>query len=327
MLSRLSASAAVVTGRTARQGLTAAAAAAAAGSVAVVRRHESQALVTDRIVGDIDLTDVDVEHYNTRGYLKVPQLLSAAQLELWHAAADEALAALTEHELYSRDSEEDSRTNLLSRRVDLWPSSIALHELVNGAKCVIGRMACQLEDCDAIRSYHDRALLQKGYSDALNWTVDLPRWSFDDVHAMSVWIALDDVHMEDGCLHFLRGSHLVMRNTMDGNGRFPEFGYSKHMNSLLRKVPALLDCEPQAIEMQAGDCIFFNALTVHAAGANMTPYDRRAMSIQLMPAGTTFNGKQGFLTKEEFESLKVGDKLDNDERHPLLFSKEGGAVC
>ena len=89
MLSRLSASAAVVTGRTARQGLTAAAAAAAAGSVAVVRRHESQALVTDRIVGDIDLTDVDVEHYNTRGYLKVPQLLSAAQLELWHAAADE----------------------------------------------------------------------------------------------------------------------------------------------------------------------------------------------------------------------------------------------
>merc|ERR1719326_2758515 len=111
------------------------------------------------------------------------------------SAQQQALAALTEHELYSRDSEEDSRTNLLSRRVDLWPSSIALHELVNGAKCVIGRMACQLEDCDAIRSYHDRALLQKGYSDALNWTVDLPRWSFDDVHAMSVWIALDDVHM------------------------------------------------------------------------------------------------------------------------------------
>jgi len=74
--------------------------------------------------------------------------------------------------------------------------------------------------------------------------------------------------------------------------------------------------------MKAGDCSFHSGLLAHAAGANMTPGRRRAMTCAYMPDGATFNGIQNILSKERFESLQVGDILDDDAQTPLVWSKK-----
>ena len=59
--------------------------------------------------------------------------------------------------------------------------------------------------------------------------------------------------------------------------------------------------------MKAGDCSFHSGLLAHAAGANMTPGRRRAMTCAYMPDGSLFNGKQNVLPTPYFDTLSVGD--------------------
>jgi ectoine hydroxylase-related dioxygenase (phytanoyl-CoA dioxygenase family) len=76
--------------------------------------------------------------------------------------------------------------------------------------------------------------------------------------------------------------------------------------------------EAVAIEYKAGDASFHNGLTAHGAGPNFTPYSRRAMTLQMMPADAKFAGKQNILTAERFASLTAGDHLAVDEINPAM---------
>jgi ectoine hydroxylase-related dioxygenase (phytanoyl-CoA dioxygenase family) len=79
--------------------------------------------------------------------------------------------------------------------------------------------------------------------------------------------------------------------------------------------------DPIAAPMKAGSASFHNGLTAHAAGANMTPRPRRAMTCAYMPDGSTFNGQRNILPEEYFQRLRLGDVLDNDAQNPLVFNR------
>jgi hypothetical protein len=64
-----------------------------------------------------------------------------------------------------------------------------------------------------------------------------------------------------------------------------------------------------------------NGLTAHAAGANVTPRPRRAMTCAYMPDGSTFNGVQNVLPDDYFAALALGDVLDDDSVNPLVWSR------
>ena len=61
---------------------------------------------------------------------------------------------------------------------------------------------------------------------------------------------------------------------------------------------------------------------MHGASANMTPGSRRAMTCGFMPDGSTFNGARNILPEEYFQSLNVGDVLDNNAVNPLVYSRK-----
>ena len=73
--------------------------------------------------------------------------------------------------------------------------------------------------------------------------------------------------------------------------------------------------------MSAGSCAFINGMVAHAAGPNMTTKSRRAFAMLLMPEGETFKGKQSVLPDEYFNSLQIGDILEDNEHLPLLYSR------
>ena len=70
--------------------------------------------------------------------------------------------------------------------------------------------------------------------------------------------------------------------------------------------------------MKAGDVGFHNGLTAHAAGPNMTPYHRRAMTCAFMPNGAVFNGQQNILSEQYMAGLSIGEPLQDDEQNPLV---------
>ena len=80
------------------------------------------------------------------------------------------------------------------------------------------------------------------------------------------------------------------------------------------------EIDPVPVPMKAGDCSFHNGLVAHGAGANMTRGRRIAMTCAYMPEGSTFNGQKNILPKDYFESLKIGDVLENDDQNPIVYS-------
>lgn len=97
------------------------------------------------------------------------------------------------------------------------------------------------------------------------WHQDWPYWKGS--HKVSVWVALDDATVENGCLKLLPGSHksFVIHDgeAKDGYG----FGH--------RLRPESVD-ESKAItaELEAGGAVFFHDLTLHSSHPNRSKKDR-----------------------------------------------------
>ena len=104
------------------------------------------------------------------------------------------------------------------------------------------------------------------------------------------------------------------------NGRYKEVPVKAPMSEIFTVNPELAGISPVPAPMQAGSCSFHNGLTVHGAGANMTPGFRRAMTCAFMPDGATFNGEKNVLPQSYLDTLSVGDLLDNDTLNPLIYS-------
>ena len=97
------------------------------------------------------------------------------------------------------------------------------------------------------------------------WHQDWPYWQ--GAHKISVWVALDDVTPENGCLKLLPGSHQgsVVHDGDDSDGH--GFGH--------RLQPDAVD-EQTAITapLAAGGAVFFHDLTLHASHPNSAGRDR-----------------------------------------------------
>lgn len=175
----------------------------------------------------------------------------------------------------------------------------------------IGKMAAELSGADGIRIWHDQALIKRPWANPTSWHLDTPFWSFSDRRALSIWVALDDVTLENGCLFFIPGSH---KRTS-----FENAGIGKNMSGIFDVYPEFKQTQPQAAVIKAGSCSFHNGLTIHGAHANMTPGFRRAMTCAYMPDGNTYNGIPNILPDTYVNTLEIGDVLDNDEQNPLIY--------
>ena len=174
-------------------------------------------------------------------------------------------------------------------------------------------MLCSLAGIDGVRIWYDQTLQKLAWANPSAWHLDVPNWSFHTPDAISIWIALNDVNIQNGCMYFLPGSHKMA--AFDRKGSF-----SSDMDTLFDEYLEFCEIEPVAIEMKAGSASFHNGLMAHAAGPNMTPRPRRAMTCAYMPDGATFNGIQNILSQEKFESMQI-DEVHDDEQMPLAWKR------
>ena len=111
--------------------------------------------------------------------------------------------------------------------------------------------------CKGTRVWHDQALIKRPWANPTSWHLDTPFWSFSDRRALSIWVALDNAALENGCLYFLPGSHLKTT--------FENPGIGKNMDAIFDFYPQLKSSRSVAVPMTAGSCSFHNGLTIHGA--------------------------------------------------------------
>ena len=84
----------------------------------------------------------------------------------------------------------------------------------------------------------------------------------DPCEAVTMWLALDDVDEENGCIRYVRGSHT---HEMRPHGRTTTLGFSQG----IAEYPSATDLMNEvAVCAQPGDLLVHHAMTIHRADAN-----------------------------------------------------------
>lgn len=257
------------------------------------------------------VTPAQIESYREQGFVVIEDLLSPAETRTLADAVDAAVTQMGKTKLTNAEGPWQEGDGYYDRvfvqRLNLWRISPIVRRFMLGPE--IGAIAQALAGCE-LRVWHDQTLQKAPWANPTAWHLDVPYWSFHSPHALSVWIALDDATIQNGCLYYLPGSHRMV--TYENVGIGPEIA------GLFEVYPKLASIEPVAAPMRAGSCGFHNGLCAHGAGPNMTPRWRRAMTCGYMPVGATFNGQQNILQPSRLARLKVGDPLDDDAENPRV---------
>ncbi|MEO6916971.1 MAG: phytanoyl-CoA dioxygenase family protein [Chitinophagaceae bacterium] len=265
------------------------------------------------------ITSDQIDSYQENGFIVIEDFLSPDELEYWRSAVMEAVKERKGQKMPGKSTMtgEDDGINedadyfgkVFDQLLNLWQTNDKVKELMTDQR--IGEMATRLSGSEGIRIWHDQALFKRPWANPTAWHLDTPFWSFFDKRALSIWIALDDATLENGCLYFLPGSH---KGTS-----FKTSSIGKNMDGIFEVYPQFAKTQPFVAKMKAGSCSFHNGLTIHGAGANMTPGFRRAMTCAYMPEGNAFNGQANILPEDYLKTLQVGDILENNEQNPLIY--------
>ncbi len=261
-----------------------------------------------------ELTSTQIEQYQRDGFLAIEGFLDAAELEEWRICTDEAVAQrlAQTNTLTNQHDPDNYYAQVFTQCVRLADTHAGMKKLMFDAR--LGELAGRLAGVNGIRIWHDQALIKPPFGNPTAWHLDNPYWSFSSPNSISIWVALDDATMANGCMWYLPGTQ--------HSARYENVGIGQNQRDLFKVYPEWQSLEAVGVPVPAGSAVFHNGLTAHGAGANMTPRPRRAMTCAYMPDGATFNGVKNILRDEYFHSLKIGDVLNNEEQNPLIWRSD-----
>ena len=178
----------------------------------------------------------------------------------------------------------------------------------------LGKLAATLSGVDGVRMWHDQALFKQPYANQTAWHRDVPYWAFHSRKSASMWFALDDATLANGCLWYLPGTHLL--------GDYALTRIGSNMLDQFDAYPEWLEIEAVPAPCPAGSVVIHNAMIAHGASANMTTGQRRAMTSVYYPDGELYSGTPDTLPEVYYRNLKAGDRLDDDRYVPLIWHRD-----
>ena len=127
---------------------------------------------------------------------------------------------------------------------------------------------------------------------------------------LSCWIGLDDSTRENGCVHYVPGSHKW--------NLLPRADFANDMDAILGALTPgqKRDFKPVAIELKKGECSFHHPLMVHGSYENQTDKSRRAVVLNVFRDGVISASDTPPL--EGVPPVLVGEKMSG-QFFPLLF--------
>lgn len=196
-----------------------------------------------------------------------------------------------------------------------WQEVAAIEQLATASE--VPRLAAELMATDQVRFYHDHVLVKEGGTEQRTpWHQDQPYYNVDG-RGVSAWIPVDHVP-EGGCLELLAGSHggewYMPRTFLAKEARwFPE--------GTLAEIPDVeadrSAHEIRRYEMEPGDAIFFDFLTVHGAPGFPFGGRRRVLSLRYLSSGAR-HAPRPWDTSPPFHGLEAELEAGAEMDHPLF---------
>ncbi len=246
------------------------------------------------------LTEEQILDYRRNGFIELDDVITGRDL----AELRDAVARAVDKE-NEGESADTSYGKLFIQKVNLWRRhpDVARFALSQRFSSMAARLSGQ-----AVRMWHDQALFKEPHTGVKTpWHQDAHYWPHQQKdHQITIWIALQDATLENGCMSFLPGTQ-TLSDIEPVNLGDPQ--------ELVKIAPEVHGIKAQARPLKAGSCTFHHGLVFHFAGPNKSDGMREAFAIIYMPDGTTFSGAGHIVTDPL--GLSVGDTLDG-ETFPLL---------
>ena len=231
------------------------------------------------------LSEAEVDRYHEDGYVIPEYRLSEETLQDIRADYDRLLARhpefrdycpmLLRYDLsflnYARDPNIlDMVAQVIGPDIILWNSSFFAKPAVNGKKTP--------------------------------WHQDGEYWPLRPLATCTVWLAIDEATVENGCLKFMPGSHKRKELRPHRTNKDPNF--TLHQELLESEYD---DDKAVPLELEAGQMSLHDVYLLHGSEANDSGKPRRGMTMRFMPGTSVFDREKA---KQLSRDLGVVDHSD-----------------
>jgi ectoine hydroxylase-related dioxygenase (phytanoyl-CoA dioxygenase family) len=261
---------------------------------------------------NLGLSEDQIAFYQEHGYVAGIRALTDEQVEVLREELSELTDPSTEakqlfYEYHSNESPDPATT--LFHALGAWRISPAFHDLLWNPAFTVP--ASQLLE-GPVRFWHDQLFCKPPlHGGRVAWHQDYSYWTRTQPMAhLSCWIGLDDSTRDNGCVHYVPGSHRW--------NLLPITGLAGDMEA----INACLNAEqkeqfnPVAIELKKGEASFHHPLMIHGSYENRTEHPRRATVINVFRDGVMSASNQPPL--EGVPPIPAGEPM-RGRFFPMLF--------
>ena len=246
--------------------------------------------------------------FNEDGFVVVRDLFDSSEIKFYREVIKEAIKErkhFDERVLKDRSDYEQSFTQCQN----LWEDYIDIRKLTFDQR--VCKIASKLLDTEAIRLWHDQALVKESGGRETDPHHDQPYWPIKETKTITAWIPLCDIDETNGQLGFYSGSHKIKDKKFINifSGKVDENNFLETANVSPDQISYQV--------MKEGDVSFHHGSTFHRAKSNISNYDRIVHTAIFFADGCT-RGDDKFHFSVDRSNIKVGEKIDSDVT-PIAF--------
>ena len=259
------------------------------------------------------LSDEQIAHFHEYGYVSGIKLLDADSIAQLQNELNEIMDPLHPgnslfYEFHSNESK--NAESVLFHSLGHWRITAGFHDVLWNPAFIMA--AHQLLENKAVRFWHDQLFYKPAkHGGVVAWHQDYSYWTRTiAMQHLTCWTGLDDATVENGCLHYIPGSHkwgLLNAPELAGN-----------MDGILDYLTPEQKAEfnPVPIELKAGYATFHHPLLVHGSYENKSNRPRRAFVLNVFADGTISNTDDELL--KGVPPIPKGHKMQG-KFFPLLY--------
>ena len=214
-------------------------------------------------------SEAEVAQFERDGYQIVRGLVSAGACARMRDIAERNLAAMVPPLEYEADirypgappSLEAPGGHTVRRLLQAYGRDAVFREWATAGPVAV-RLRQLLGPSVALAQAHHNCVMTKDprYSSLTNWHRDIRYWAYQRPELVSVWFALGEERVDNGCLLVIPGSHRMEFGPEQlDEAQFLRTDVAENAELLGTQVP---------VELAPGDVLFFHCRLFHAAGNN-----------------------------------------------------------
>ena len=212
---------------------------------------------------DYQISREQINYYKENGFVVLKNILNGEALQYTRKIIEAAVLIRKEKDKRILAEKSQYEQSFLQCGYLCW-DFCAVKDFVLGKR--FAGIAKDLMEVSGIRLWHDQALFKEPHGRVTDAHQDISYWPIaEGEFTITMWLALNDVPKEKGCLYFYPGSHKFKEK------EYVDIFKNPHQPESVKGIEKIFT------PIHAGDATFHSGLIFHGAGQNI-----RQMEINLM---------------------------------------------